>query len=534
MHAAYGAERSAEIMKVARHNTVYYPSLTIKGAIQSIRVVRPIAVDKTVIESWTFRLKGAPDALLARTVTYNRLINSPFSVVGHDDLHAYRAIQKGLHASGNPWVSLQRDFDPAEIGAGRGHGDRHERDLDAQPVPRLGAVHDGDDVSDDQQRRSDRTRADRLRRPRGAPARRQALRRVARPLDRRRHLLGAADARAERRHPPQLAPLRGQAAAHAARRAAEEPARLLAAAAEPRPAPAADADARVERRRARSASCCARRSTTPRRRATRSRSFVGTAFHHLVRDGGGAAPAPEAGRPPQRRGRAARRPALHMNAPTATVYDAFRRIAARRGDAEFLCVEAVTAAAYGIDAGPRSWREVAGEVERLRAAYAQAGYGHGHRVGLLLENRPAFFTHWLALNSLGISIVPIHADLRPARVDVPDRPQRDVAGGDAAGTRGRRCAPPRPRPASTSTRSGPRSPVASRRRARRRASRASRSAAAPSARCSTPRGRPGGRRAAASPTATSCAPASGTSACTSSPRSCPTSTASSRRCRSAT
>ena len=29
-----------------RHNTVYYPSLTIKGAIQTIRVVRPIAVDK--------------------------------------------------------------------------------------------------------------------------------------------------------------------------------------------------------------------------------------------------------------------------------------------------------------------------------------------------------------------------------------------------------------------------------------------------------------------------------------------------------
>ena len=102
-----------------------------------------------------------------------------------------------------------------------------------------------------------------------------------------------------------------------------------------------------------------------------------------------------------------------MNAPSATVYEAFQRIAARRGDAEFLCVEAVTAAAYGIDPGPRSWREVAGEVERLRAAYAQAGYGHGHRVGLLLENRPAFFTHWLALNALGISIVPIHADLRP-------------------------------------------------------------------------------------------------------------------------
>ena len=101
-----------------------------------------------------------------------------------------------------------------------------------------------------------------------------------------------------------------------------------------------------------------------------------------------------------------------MSTPPVTVHDAFSRVAARRGDAEFLCVEGVTAAAYAIDAGPRSWREVAGEVERLRGAYAQAGYGHGHRVGLLLENRPAFFTHWLALNALGVSIVPIHADLR--------------------------------------------------------------------------------------------------------------------------
>ena len=98
----------------------------------------------------------------------------------------------------------------------------------------------------------------------------------------------------------------------------------------------------------------------------------------------------------------------------STVHAAFKRVAARRGDADFLCVEAVTAETYGIDAGARSWREVAGEVDRLRTAYAQAGYGHGHRVGLLLENRPAFFTHWLALNSLGISIVPIHAELRSA------------------------------------------------------------------------------------------------------------------------
>jgi phenylpropionate dioxygenase-like ring-hydroxylating dioxygenase large terminal subunit len=120
MNAAYGEERAHAILGEVRHNTVYYPSLTIKGAIQAIRVVRPIAADRTIVESWTFRLVGAPEALLRRTTTYSRLINSPMSVVGHDDLHCYRAIQEGLAASGNPWVSLHRDFDPAE----RAGGDR--------------------------------------------------------------------------------------------------------------------------------------------------------------------------------------------------------------------------------------------------------------------------------------------------------------------------------------------------------------------------------------------------------------------------
>jgi benzoate/toluate 1,2-dioxygenase subunit alpha len=118
MQKAYGPDRAKKILGTVRHNTVYYPSLTIKGAIQSIRVARPLAADKTIIESWTLRLKGAPDSVLTRTVAYNRLINSPMSVVGHDDLHCYRSIQEGLAARGNEWVGLQRNYDPAEAKGG--------------------------------------------------------------------------------------------------------------------------------------------------------------------------------------------------------------------------------------------------------------------------------------------------------------------------------------------------------------------------------------------------------------------------------
>jgi benzoate/toluate 1,2-dioxygenase subunit alpha len=125
MTAAYGAERAHAILAEVRHNTVYYPSLTVKGAIQTIRVVRPIAVDRTLIESFTLKLVGAPESLLERSVMYNRLINAPTSVVGHDDMHCYQAIQEGLESEGNEWVNLHRNYssqDEARAIAGTHNG----------------------------------------------------------------------------------------------------------------------------------------------------------------------------------------------------------------------------------------------------------------------------------------------------------------------------------------------------------------------------------------------------------------------------
>ena len=52
--------------------------------------------------------------LLERTLMYNRLINAPTSVVGHDDLEMYERAQEGLHVDANQWVNIQRLYDPAE------------------------------------------------------------------------------------------------------------------------------------------------------------------------------------------------------------------------------------------------------------------------------------------------------------------------------------------------------------------------------------------------------------------------------------
>ena len=85
-----------------------YPGFTIKGPIQTIRVVKPIAVDRTLIESWTFRLVGAPDELLKRSILYCNLINSSANIVGPDDHEAYHRVHRGLQTEGTEWVSLHR------------------------------------------------------------------------------------------------------------------------------------------------------------------------------------------------------------------------------------------------------------------------------------------------------------------------------------------------------------------------------------------------------------------------------------------
>jgi len=99
-----------------------------------------------------------------------------------------------------------------------------------------------------------------------------------------------------------------------------------------------------------------------------------------------------------------------------SVLEAFAERARRNPEADFLCVEPVTAQAYGIAPGTLRYGEVLAQAEVLRDRYAAAGYGHGHRAGLLLENRPDFFLHWFALNALGVSVVPINAELRSAEL----------------------------------------------------------------------------------------------------------------------
>jgi acyl-CoA synthetase (AMP-forming)/AMP-acid ligase II len=102
---------------------------------------------------------------------------------------------------------------------------------------------------------------------------------------------------------------------------------------------------------------------------------------------------------------------------TTTVHARFRETALRRGDAGFLNVLPETGDIYGIAAGEISYRAMLERVERSRTAFANHGFGEGHRVGLLLQNRPVFVELWFALNALGVSVVPINPDLRISELE---------------------------------------------------------------------------------------------------------------------
>ena len=117
MTTTYGAERAQAILSYMPQNAVLYPSLALKGSPQVMRVIRPLAADRTMLEAWCFRAKGAPPMMAERSMLYNRLVFSPMSLVAQDDVHLFETAQRSLGASGNPWVSLHRGHRPGENGA---------------------------------------------------------------------------------------------------------------------------------------------------------------------------------------------------------------------------------------------------------------------------------------------------------------------------------------------------------------------------------------------------------------------------------
>jgi phenylpropionate dioxygenase-like ring-hydroxylating dioxygenase large terminal subunit len=129
LEARKGKARAKEILEVRRWNSNVYPNLSFMSQFQQLRVVHPVALDRTVVYTYNFRLKGAPPQIFERAIGFANVVNGTGSLVLTDDLETYGRIASGLSSCGAEWLQIGRGFTsdlPDEHGGRRGKNSTSE------------------------------------------------------------------------------------------------------------------------------------------------------------------------------------------------------------------------------------------------------------------------------------------------------------------------------------------------------------------------------------------------------------------------
>ena len=108
MEKAHGAERAREITGWDTFNHLIYPNLVLNPKHQQMRLMQPVAADRTIVHSACFRLVGAPEEMHARAVSFLNALNSPASQITSDDIAVFNGIQKALGEADTEWIDLSR------------------------------------------------------------------------------------------------------------------------------------------------------------------------------------------------------------------------------------------------------------------------------------------------------------------------------------------------------------------------------------------------------------------------------------------
>lgn len=120
-----GEAEADRILRVTLWNTIVYPNCSFMSQFRQLRIIHPIAVDRSVVYTYSFRMKGAPAPMFRDTVAFANVVNGTGSWVLTDDLEVYERIQHGLSSGAVDWVYV-----------GRGHG----RDVEEPNGTRRGAT----------------------------------------------------------------------------------------------------------------------------------------------------------------------------------------------------------------------------------------------------------------------------------------------------------------------------------------------------------------------------------------------------------
>jgi hypothetical protein len=95
---------------VRRWNSNIYPNVSLMSQFAQLRVVHPIAVNRTVVHTYNFRLKGAPEQMFRNTIAFANIVNGTGSLVLTDDLEIYNRIGMGFSSEGAEWLQIGRGY----------------------------------------------------------------------------------------------------------------------------------------------------------------------------------------------------------------------------------------------------------------------------------------------------------------------------------------------------------------------------------------------------------------------------------------
>ena len=118
-----GKARAKEILEVGRWNSNIWPNCSFMSQFRQLRVVHPVAVDRTEVHTFCFRLAGAPETMFHDTIRFANVVNGTGSPVLTDDLEIYGRISTGLRSEGLEWLEIGRGYasdEPDEHGGRRG------------------------------------------------------------------------------------------------------------------------------------------------------------------------------------------------------------------------------------------------------------------------------------------------------------------------------------------------------------------------------------------------------------------------------
>ena len=87
--------RHKRILEVRRLNSIIYPNVSLTSHSSNCGSCTPISVNRTVVHTYNFRLKGAPEQMFRNTISFANIVNGTGSLVLTDDLEIYNRIDIG-------------------------------------------------------------------------------------------------------------------------------------------------------------------------------------------------------------------------------------------------------------------------------------------------------------------------------------------------------------------------------------------------------------------------------------------------------